>query len=111
MLKAKILREAEQMQATDPNAPKTMPEEQAPAKEAPAPAPKMTEEQALKAITDIIANTINTYFQKTFPTVLQNALKAQKAPAPAPTAPAAPVEKAPAKTAAPAQAPAAVPKA
>jgi len=107
MLKAKILREVQQAPVSDVQAAQKLQQAQKPAPAAAQPAApvqpdqKQVQAQAIEAIKQIvmpiITQTLNEYFTKTFPGVLQNALKAQKQPA-AQAAPVAPAAQKPAAT-------------
>lgn len=113
MLKAKILREdvpGFDNRKREPQQNQPTPQQAAPAQPQPAPAQptapaqqpdqKQVLQQATEAIKQIvmpiITQTLNEYFQKTFPGVLQNALKGQAAPAAPAKQPAAPAAPAPA---------------
>ena len=111
MLKAKILKLKEDVPGFDSRKRTPQPRAQADpvaTQAAPAAPPpvqpdqKQVQAQAIEAIKQIvmpiITQTLNEYFTKTFPGVLQNALKAQKQPA-AQAAPVAPAAQKPAAAA------------
>ena len=115
MITFKTLKEAAPAQATPAQAApaQAAPAQAAPAQAAPAqPDQKQVLQQATEAIKQIVmpivTQTLNDYFQKTFPGILQAALKGQSPAAPSPAAPA---QKPAAGGQKPAAAPAAAPKA